>query len=273
MGIWDQRAEGSGPMLDDDQLSEFRDTGLLRLPGAIPAKDASVMVDRIWDHLHRGHGAVRDRPETWTVGQATGLRAITGAPAFRALGSTTVRAALDDLLGVGRWQEPRRWGRLLVTFPPSDRLWTLPGGAAWHNDFVPLRPGTHERALQLFTILRDLPARGGGTLVLTGSHHLVTRYSAGTGNAPHPSHVRQALGTHLWLRELWEPSASATPEQRIRRAMVEGTRIGDVDLRVVELTGRAGDSFVMHCDTLHAAAPNARDEPRMMATTIVLASR
>jgi ectoine hydroxylase-related dioxygenase (phytanoyl-CoA dioxygenase family) len=51
--------------------------------------------------------------------------------------------------------------------------------------------------------------------------------------------------------------------------MTEGTRIDDVDLRVVELTGRAGDVFVMHCDTFHAAAPNRQEEPRMMATTIV----
>jgi hypothetical protein len=30
--------------------------------------------------------------------------------------------------------------------------------------------------------------------------------------------------------------------------MTDGTRIGDVELRVVELTGQAGDAFVMHCD-------------------------
>jgi ectoine hydroxylase-related dioxygenase (phytanoyl-CoA dioxygenase family) len=52
--------------------------------------------------------------------------------------------------------------------------------------------------------------------------------------------------------------------------MTDGVRIGDVELRVVELTGRAGDAFVMHCDTFHAAAPNCRAEPRMMATDLVL---
>ena len=55
MGMRGRRAEGSGSMLDDDQLSDFRDTGLLRLPEAIPPKDAAAMVDRIWDHLH-SHG-------------------------------------------------------------------------------------------------------------------------------------------------------------------------------------------------------------------------
>jgi ectoine hydroxylase-related dioxygenase (phytanoyl-CoA dioxygenase family) len=55
-----------------------------------------------------------------------------------------------------------------------------------------------------------------------------------------------------------------------RRFMTDGTRIGDVELRVVELTGRAGDAFVMHCDTFHAAALNCYDEPRLMATNVLL---
>jgi hypothetical protein len=257
-------------MLNDDQLSGFQHAGLLPLPGAIPAPGAAAVVDRIWDHLHRSHGVARDRRETWTLDQPTGLRAITAEPEFDALGSWTVRAALDDVLGAGRWQTPRRWGRPLVTFPSGREQWTLPSGSAWHNDFVPLRSGTGQRAVQLFVILKDLPTHGGGTLVLTGSHRLVTRYIADTGNAPHPARVRHALGAHSWLRELWEPSPAVTEEQRIHRYMIDGTRIGDVDLRVVELTGRAGDAFLMHCDTLHAAAPNTGDEPRMMATNVIL---
>ena len=161
---------------------------------------------------------------------------------------------------------------LRVTFPSQDQEWTLPVGAAWHNDFVPLRPDPGERAVQLFTILRNLSTRGGGTLVLTGSHHLVTRYTTDSGNAPHPGRVRQVLGEQLWLRDLWEPPASTTPEQRIHRYMANDTRIGDTDMRVVELTGRPGDAFVMHCDTLHAAAPNCHDEPRMMATITLTTS-
>jgi hypothetical protein len=258
-------------MLSVDQLSDLRDTGIVRLPGAVPPAATAAMVDRIWDHLTGSHRVLRDRPDTWPSEQATGLRAITAAPEFQALGSATIRAALDDVLGAGRWQTPRRWGRPLVTFPSRERPWTLPTGGAWHNDFVPLRPGVGQRAVQLFTILRDLPARGGGTLVLTGSHRLVTRYIAGTGDAPHPSRIRPALGDHPWLRDLWEPPEAAPADQRIQRYMTDGARIDGVDLRVVELTGQAGDAFVMHCDCLHAAATaNRHDQPRMMATTIVL---
>jgi hypothetical protein len=258
-------------MLSDDQLSAFGEAGILRLPGAVAPADAAAVADRIWAHLAGDLGIVRGRPETWTVAQPAGLRAITGEPEFEALGSTAVRAVLDDLLGAGRWQPPRRWGRPLITFPTPGRPWTVPTGGAWHNDFVPLRPGGGERAVQLFTILRDLPARGGGTLVLTGSHRLISRYIADSGDAPHPSRVRRALGAHPWLRELWEPPDTATAEGRIQRYLADGSRIGDADLRVVELTGQAGDTFVMHCDTLHApATANRHDEPRMMATAIVL---
>jgi ectoine hydroxylase-related dioxygenase (phytanoyl-CoA dioxygenase family) len=104
---------------------------------------------------------------------------------------------------------------------------------------------------------------------LTGSHRLITQYIAETGEAPHPRRVRHALSDHPWLRELWEPPHASTDEERIRRYMIDGTRIRDADLRIVELTGRAGDAFVMHCDTLHAVAPNTSDKPRMMATNII----
>jgi hypothetical protein len=255
-------------MFTDDQHAEFRRTGLVRLPGAIPTKDIDAMVDRVWEYLDGSRGVVRNRPETWSIDQPSGLRAITAAAEFKALGGAAIRAAIDDLLGVGCWQPPRRWGRLLMTFPSRATEWDLPRGSAWHNDFVPLQQGANRRAIQLFAILKDLPVRGGGTLVVSGSHRLVSRYIANSGKAPHPRQVRALLSEQPWLRDLWEPSSGSSAEERMRRFMTDGTHIGDVELRVVELTGRAGDVFVMHCDTFHAAAPNCHDEPRLMATNI-----
>jgi hypothetical protein len=66
-------------MFSDDHHAEFRRTGLVPLRGAIPAKDAEAMVDRIWEHLARTHGNVRGRPETWTVDRLAGLRAPSSA--------------------------------------------------------------------------------------------------------------------------------------------------------------------------------------------------
>jgi hypothetical protein len=230
-------------------VGDFPRSGLLRLPGAIAREHADAMVARVREHLERTYGA--DTP----AGPVTGLRSVTAAPEFEALGSPAIVATLDDLLGPGHWQPPRRWGRLLVTYPSGQPEWTLPTGSAWHNDFIPLHPSTIDRAVQLFMILQDLPAGGGGTLVLTGSHRLVARYITESGNPPHPRHLRSALPplTHL-----------STDYMR------DGVRVDDVDLRIVELTGQAGDAFVMHCDTFHAAAPNCGREPRIMATSIVL---
>lgn len=247
-------------------IDAFRRTGLARLAGAVTAPEA--VAGRIWTHL-AGVGILRDRPGTWTVSQPTGLRAVTASPEFRALGSPAIRAAADELLGAGRWLEPRRWGRPLVTFPSGGPEWTLPTGGAWHNDFVPLRPGADPRAVQIFVILSDLAPRGGGTLVLTGSHHLVGRYLAESGEEPHPRTLRRVLGGHPWLGELFEPARAMPAAERIGRFMTEGARVGGVDLRVVELTGKAGDAFVMHCDTFHAVAPHRGATPRMMTTAIL----
>ena len=40
-------------------------------------------------------------------------------------------------------------------------------------------------------------------------------------------------------------------------------------VRVVELTGRAGDVYVTHPWILHSIAPNASDTPRMMRSRFI----
>lgn len=260
-------------MITDDQFLEFERTGLLRLPGGVDADSAAGMVDRIWDHLRDEHAVVRDRPDSWTVVTPRGLRPVTAAREFRALGSPTLRAAADDLLGAGRWTPPRRWGRLLITFPDSSvRTWVLPHDV-WHNDFMPVHDQSEPRAVQLFVILSDLAPGGGGTLVLTGSHRLIRRYLDRSDAGPHPRRLRELLGADPWLRDLWRPSGDQSPEDRTRRFMIDGGTVGDVPLRVVELTGRAGDVYLMHCDTFHCAAPNVNDSPRMMATGLLARDR
>jgi hypothetical protein len=86
-------------------------------------------------------------------------------------------------------------------------------------------------------------------------------------DGPHPKRLRRELGSaHPWLRDLWSNDDTG---DRIRRYMVDGTELDGVPLRVVELTGRSGDVYFMHCDTFHSAAPNCLDQPRMMATAMI----
>jgi ectoine hydroxylase-related dioxygenase (phytanoyl-CoA dioxygenase family) len=123
--------------------------------------------------------------------------------------------------------------------------------------------------VQIFVLLNEVQPRGGATLVLTGSHRLVPRYIEPGDNGPHPRQLRRVMGAaHPWLRELWERTDGSNGD-RVQQFMVDGASVEGVPLRVVELSGRAGDVFMMHCDTFHCAAPNCGDQPRMMATNMI----
>lgn len=257
-------------LLSASQHDEFERTGLLRLPGAIPEVDAATMCNRVWDYLAEAHGISRTEDASWPdEGGPFGLRAVSKRDEFDRIGSSIVRAALDEVLGKGRWLEPRRWGRLLVTFPSRGHVaWDVPVGA-WHNDFVPFQADAGLRAVQMFVLLNEVRPQGGGTLVLSGSHHLVARFTDPADDGPHPRELRRSMASaHPWLRDLWVGGADETGDRK-QRFMAEGTVIDGVPVRVVELSGSPGDVFVMHCDTLHRVAPNCLDQPRMMATNMI----
>ncbi|WP_034263629.1 phytanoyl-CoA dioxygenase family protein [Actinospica robiniae] len=251
-------------MVTEDQADEFRTTGLLRLPGAFPPAAAEAMRERLWEFLAERDVIDRDAPTTWRVAAPTGFQPVTHSGAFHAVGSQALCTALDALFGADGWVRPRWWGRPLVTFPGSGR-WELPA-AGWHFDFMPA--SAKPRPVQYFAFLGEVPASGGGTLVLSGSHRLVARY-LDDGKSFRMGAVRTALTEHPWLRELWAPSGPGNPDERIQRYLGNETTVDGVPLRVVELTGQPGDVVIMHSDTFHAAAPNRSSQPRMMLTEMI----
>ena len=252
-------------MLTADQRDEFRVTGLLRLDGAFPRAAAEAMCGRLWEFLASQYAMRRGEPSTWTVEQPARFQPVTHSGAFRPVGDGPLHAALDELLGPGQWARPRWWGRPLVTFP-QDGPWELPA-RAWHFDCMPVSAG--QRPVQFFAFLSQVRPRGGGTLVLAGSHRLVAPY-LGLGEAFRLDRVRTSLASHPWLRGLWKRGDEG---DRIQRYMNDGTIIDGVPLRVVELTGEPGDIILMHSDCFHAVAPNRLTEPRMMVTDMVAPSR
>jgi hypothetical protein len=74
-----------------------------------------------------------------------------------------------------------------------------------------------------------------------------------------------------WLHDLLAPAAPAAPE-RIQRFMDEGAEINGTHVRVVELTGAAGDVILMHPWVLHAPAANCGTMPRFMVSESVYRS-
>ncbi len=252
-------------MLTDRQRQEFERTGLLRLPGVVPTTDVTVMRDRFWEFLTRRDGIVPDRPGTWTVRVPHQLQQLRRAGAFARMGAPAVRAALDDLLGAGGWREPRAWGKPLATFPGSitggepAAGWTVPSDG-WHVDsFGP----EHELpGVTVFLFLLPVAERGGGTVVVPGSHRLFNaRIPTGRWRS---GEVKAALaGESAWWHDLWRGDTS--DQDRTRRCL-DGDRDGH---RVRELTGLPGDVVLMHPRTLHSPAPNGLATPRMMVVELI----
>lgn len=216
------------------------------------------MRHRMWQHLADTHAIHLDQPETWTVQAPAQFQKLTGTGAFDAMATGQLCAVIDDLLGLGRWQRPAHWGQPLVTFPGPGTAWHVPT-SGWHLDSQDLEL----TMLAVFAHLAPVEPRGGGTLVVTGSHRLTTPSGPRVGNAPVRSHeVKAHLSTvHPWFRGLWSTGGDT---DRIYRYLTAGAVIDGVHVQVEELTGEPGDAVIMHPRLLHVVAPNTLPAPRMM---------
>jgi hypothetical protein len=213
------------------------------------------MRDRLWRHLEQTHGALPARPDTWPVEAPAHFQSPTRSGAFDALASPTVLTAIDGLLGRHGWRAPEQWGRPLVTFP-QEVPWHLPA-SGWHLDSTD-RPG--DPVLVVFACLADVGPKGGGTLVVTGSHRLTGRGSRYSGLRSAKFRDRLAAD-HPWFRKLVTPGDEP---DRTARLLGSTFLMDDIELEIAELTGDTGDAFVMHPRLLHVVAPNALDTPRLM---------
>ena len=254
-------------LLSDQQLGEFERNGILRLKGAVPATDIESMTALVWDNLQRRYPLRRDQSETWTSQRINGFHALDKSVTFQEIGSAKVCQILDDLLGSGKWQQPVRWGFLLIAFPESTGRWDVPY-TSWHLDL----PASHSLedlfAVRLFTCLRPLRHGGGATLVLAGSHLLVEDLAQrNAGRRLRSADVRGALiRNYPWIRALCSRGETV---DRIGRFMNSGTAVSGAELCVIEMAGEPGDVFLVHPLILHAPSTNCADVPRMVLSTFV----
>jgi len=262
------------PGLTEEQLEHYATWGYVRLPQTFCPRAAEDMSDFIWDRIQELHGIRRHDSSTWG-GQApwAGLKHFKGDAVFEPLGGPATVTAIDCLLGKRRWRRPRSWGGFLVKFP--DRTvdeWRLPA-SSWHVD----AHFTHEPdtpfGVRLFSYLSNVYPRGGGTLVASGTHHLVGKFVTGLTSEERardfPTLLRRFTRSDPWLTRL----TSESEEARSRTAffMLHEHEVLGAPVRIEELCAEAGDIVLMHPWLLHAASPNALDQPRFMTAKDIFA--
>jgi ectoine hydroxylase-related dioxygenase (phytanoyl-CoA dioxygenase family) len=220
----------------------------------------------LWAYLSDAHGRRCDDPSTWQpLDGQTGFKTLMRTGAFDGLGEY-LAAPITGLLGAGGWNRPAHWGHPLVTFPAPDRRWAIPAGG-WHVDSHQWSTGPLP-GLVVFTFLDEVSSRGGGTLVMPGSHRLTWQLCRRAGGFMKTGEMKSVLaGRHSWFADLWrEPVGDA---DQLSRFLDDGITVDDTHVRVVELCGRPGDVVLMNQRVLHVAAPNTRPTPRMMLSDFI----
>jgi hypothetical protein len=252
-------------ILTREQLDEFDHRGILRLAGLL----STDRVRRAREHVQRrlalvglwkdGLWRLSDTPRPqWP---ATGLKTskVIGNkhPSVEALlEEPALLSAVEALLEGHTFDRTfYRRPQVLFTRPNSD-AWTVPAG--WHVDLPRLASGRRP-GVQLFIFLDTVEPRGGGTLMIAGSHRLLNE-----SRFIRVKELRHLLCRDAYFRELYAEAPIGGDDRG--RLLGKTVEVGKVALEVVELTGAPGDAYFTDLRMLHTGAPNAAEQPRLMAT-------
>lgn len=249
--------------------AEFEQLGILRLPAAFSSSDAELMRVSMRLAVEQEYDPRSESAMAHTSSHGGTLPSLDiAATVFEAIGSSSLLAALDAIFGEGEWVKPRTWGYPLITLPNGGSDWNIPTNP-WHLDFLPRRPAMHIPGVRIFAFIDLVEPRAGGTLILEGSHILVQQFLMSRVAFPRSGGAQHELLSkhHPWLHELF--TGAGDQHARLHRLMDIGTTIDDVKLRVIELTGTAGDIVIMHPWCFHSPSPNCGSRPRLMTSVSV----
>lgn len=244
-----------------DIRSRFEATGVVFLRGAFAAEQAAAMRDAVWRRAGDQAGLRPGDPASWAGSPAVNWQGLKRNPVFGPLADNQpVRDALDVIFGAGGWQRPRAGAQILFSLP-SPGPWVLPD--SWHMDCGFEQATWPVRSVKLFAFAGEVGPRGGGTMLLPGTHRLVARYReslpgpAGAGK----ENWRPFMRHHPWLARLLD--GAHLPDHGRPLVGAAGEIVG-VPVQVIELTGSPGDVVVTHLHVFHARSPNTGTVPRLM---------
>ncbi len=236
----------------------FADRGLIRVEGLIPDAVVAPARDLAYGRLEKV-GLWRDG--AWAGGRDEAQTLKLAKAALKDIGKSSIFKNLltPDVLDIARQLvngeaiRAEAYPQFLFTHPNASE-WVVPY-AAWHLDLPRLGPLGAPGA-QMFSFVDTVLPGGGGTLFVAGSHRLLNDVGA-----IRSQELKKRLREHSYFRDLMDKSIVDR-----NRFMSEVHYVDDVPLRVVELTGAPGDVFFTDLRMLHAIAPNASGNPRMMIT-------
>ena len=254
--------------LTPEQRDAFKRAGILRLDGLLSAEGARRAREAVLRPLERlglwkagaWHLDALPKPQWPNTGLKTSEVIGNRHPELAALVEESALAAAVDALLEGRSYErpgPNRRPQVLFTLPNA-QTWTVPSG--WHSDRPRLASG-QSAGVQLFAFLDVVDARGGGTLAIAGSHHLLNER-----RPIRPSEFGRLLRAEPFFADLLAADPSADYLQHRADLLHRTGAVGNVQLQIVEMTGAPGDVWLMDLRMLHVGSPNAADRPRMMLT-------
>jgi len=219
----------------------FIDKGYVRLEGFHPQKRIAGLRQKLLDEFKRLNAlpgskslsnSLQKLPTFQQIGKLSALAKVPGV--HEALVTPEL---IDCVTQLGGRAPTAIQDTQLLLSPPHQGTSTF-NGLNWHVD-VTAKPQDPLPGIQAFFLIDDVAPGGGATLALAGSHRV------GTPGWPSASALRQVLKTTDDLERSLHP----------------------LGIGVIEMSGRAGDVFLMDLRLLHTPSVNATKNVRMMATT------
>jgi hypothetical protein len=224
--------------LTSRQVQNFISDGFVKIENAFSADLAKECRDQLWAEI----GLSPDKPETWI--QPVLRVGFKSSPHFIEAANTPVlRKAYNQLVGEGRWLEPKGLGTFPIRFPSS----AAPGDDGWHvdvsfgtdtADFMEWRANVKSsgRALLMLFLFTDVGPDDAPTRIRKGSHATIARELLPYGESG------------ATLRQLSANGYLSTEHCEVELA-----------------TGAAGTVYLCHPFLVHAAQSLRGKRPRFMA--------
>jgi ectoine hydroxylase-related dioxygenase (phytanoyl-CoA dioxygenase family) len=242
----------------EDMLAAFARDGVMKLPGLLPAEAVEAARDAVrralakLDLWNAGGWQLAGKPRPAVALKPARDIGHNHAEVNRLMANPALMAIIARLLGNRPLDRTIHAKSQVLCSLPNAETWRMP--ASLHTD-LPRLPGGQSPGVQAFAFLEPVAPRGGGTVVVAGSHRLLD-----DRGALRPREAWRALRDEPFFRRL-----AREPQFAAGEPLPDGW-CGGVPLKVLELTGEPGDVWITDLRVLHAAAPNASDRPRVMVT-------